>query len=65
MILDGKSRKKVAAELNELNILLPALYKNEETNYNYEIKDNTKLWNNKKLNEIVKDRSYVGDLLCR
>ena len=63
MILDGKSRKEVATELNELNILPPALYKNEESNYNYEIKDNTKLWNNKKLNKILKNRSYVGDLV--
>ena len=63
MIIDGKSRKEVADELNSLNILTPALYKNEETNYKYTVKDKTGIWNNKKINKILQDRTYIGDLV--
>jgi len=63
MILDGKSRKEVATELNNLGVLPPALYKIEETKYNYEIKDEMKKWNNKKLDKILKNQTYTGCLV--
>ena len=63
MILDGKSRKEVATELNNLGILPPALYKIEETKYNYDIKDKMNKWNNKKLDKILKNLTYTGCLV--
>ena len=63
MILDGSSRKEVAIELNALGVLPPALYKTEEAKYNYKIKENMKVWNNKKIDKILKNESYIGNLV--
>ena len=63
MILNGKSKKEVIDELNRLEILPPAMYKIEEGTYNYEIKEEMKKWNGKKIDKILKNRSYIGELV--
>lgn len=63
MILDGKSKKDVVVELNKMEILPPALYKVDEGLYNYEIKEKMKKWDTKKLDKILKNQSYTGDLI--
>ena len=63
MILNGKSKKEVVDELNNLEILPPAMYKIDEGTYNYKIKKNMDKWNAKKLDKILKNRSYTGDLI--
>lgn len=63
MILNGKSKKEVIDELNRLEIPTPSIYKIEEKMYNYEIKDKMKKWNTKKLDKILKNSSYTGELV--
>lgn len=63
MILDGKSKKDVVNELNKMEILPPALYKVDEGIYNYEIKEKMKKWDTKKVDKILKNQSYTGDLI--
>jgi DNA invertase Pin-like site-specific DNA recombinase/ssDNA-binding Zn-finger/Zn-ribbon topoisomerase 1 len=63
MILSGKSKKEIVNELNSLQIPTPRVYKLESGITNYEIKDSTKLWNCKKLDEILKNKTYTGDLI--
>jgi len=63
MILSGKSKKDVATELNSLGIATPRVHKLENDNYKFDIKDSTKKWTTKKLDEILKNRSYTGDLV--
>ncbi len=63
MILNGKSKREVVEELNELGILPPALYKIEESTYNYKVTESMKTWSTKKLDKILKNQSYTGDLV--
>ena len=63
MILSGKSKKDVAKELNSLGIATPRVHKLENDNYKFDIKDSTKKWTTKKLDDILKNRSYTGDLV--
>ena len=63
MILDGKSKKDVVDELNKMQILPPALYKIDEGLYNYDIKETAKKWDAKKIDKILKNQSYTGDLV--
>ena len=63
MILDGKSKKDVIDELNKMQILPPALYKIDEGLYNYDIKETAKKWDTKKIDKILKNQSYTGDLV--
>lgn len=63
MILSGKSKQEVVNELNSLKIPTPRVYKLENGITNYELKDSTKLWDYKKLDEILKNKTYTGDLI--
>lgn len=63
MILSGKSKKEIANELNSLQISTPRVYKLENGITHYNINDSTKLWNSKKLDEILKNKTYTGDLI--
>ena len=63
MILDGKSKRDVVDELNKMQILPPALYKIDEGLYNYDIKETAKKWDAKKIDKILKNQSYTGDLV--
>lgn len=63
MVLDGKSRNEIEKELNSLGVLPPALYKIDSSTYNYEVKEEMKKWNRNKIDKILKNRTYVGDLI--
>ena len=63
MILNGKSKKEVVEELNKMNISTPSAYKVEEKIYNYNYKDSSSKWTTKKLDNILKNRVYIGDLV--
>ena len=59
----GKSKKEIADYLNDLGIMTPLQYKNENTNYFNPNKNNTYKWNSTVINKILRDRIYVGDLV--
>ena len=63
MILSGKSKKDVVEELNELGIATPRIHKMENQNFKYNSTETTKKWNTKKIDEILKNRTYTGDLV--
>ena len=63
MILSGKSKKEVVEELNTMNIATPSVYKLEETNYNFNYKGKPNEWNCKKIDNILKNRTYTGELV--
>ena len=63
MIINGKSKKEVVEELNRLGIATPSVYKTEEETYNYNYSDSSKKWDSKKLDNILKNQTYTGDLV--
>ncbi len=63
MILSGKSKKDVVNELNSLNIATPRVHKIEKANFKCEVNESIKKWDTKKLDDILKNRSYTGDLV--
>ena len=63
MILSGKSKKETVDELNNLGIATPRIYKMESQNFKYNTTETTKKWNAKKVDEILKNRTYTGDLI--
>ena len=63
MILNGKSRKEVIDELNKLNILPPAAYKIKKFNYNKKISNSMYVWDRKKIDAILNNEVYTGDLI--
>ena len=63
MILSGKSKKDVANELNSLGVLTPRMHKLENGTAKCVIKETTKKWNTKKIDEILKNSTYTGDLI--
>ena len=63
MILSGKSKKEVVEELNKMNISTPSVYKFEEINYNFKYKGKPNIWTSKKVDNILKNRTYTGDLI--
>ena len=63
MILKGKSRKEVIDELNKLNILPPAAYKIKKFNYNKKITSSMCRWDRKKIDAILTNEVYTGDLI--
>ena len=63
MILSGKSKKDVVEELNKMGIITPSEYKLEEGTYNYNYKGKSNVWTSKKLDDILKNRTYTGDLV--
>ena len=63
MILNGKSKKEVVEELNKMNIATPSTYKVDEKIYKYNYKETSKKWTTKKLDGILKNRTYTGDLV--
>jgi len=63
MILSGKSKKDVVDELNSLNISTPRVHKIEKSNFKCDINESVRKWDSKKLDEILKNRTYTGDLV--
>lgn len=63
MILSGKSKKETVDELNNLGIATPRIYKMESQNFKYNTTETTKKWNAKKVDEILKNGTYTGDLI--
>lgn len=61
-IINGKTPQEIANELNENEILTPALYKRKDETKNNDTNMNKK-WDAKMINKILKDRIYVGDLI--
>lgn len=61
-IIKGKSSSEIANQLNQRNILTPAIYKIENRLGNYSVGLDKK-WNAKMINRILKDRVYTGDLI--
>ena len=63
MILSGKSKKNIADELNSLNIPTPRVYKIQKGTLKFEENDKIQKWDTKKLDEILKNQTYTGDLI--
>jgi len=62
--LDGMSKNAVVRKLNELGVLCPSEYK-RSIGLNYRNPNFTKipLWNAKTVDTILKNRTYVGDMV--
>ena len=59
----GRGKKQIADYLNNLNVITPLQYKNENTKY-YNPNQNSKYkWNSTVINKILRDRIYIGDLV--
>jgi len=63
MILDGKSKTEVIDELNKLDILPPRLYQIKDKNYKFDVRTTMQKWDRKKLDNILKNRVYTGELV--
>ena len=63
MILNGYSKSEIADELNNLGVLPPRLYQIEDKKYKFTIKESMKLWDRFKIDGILKNRVYIGDLV--
>lgn len=63
MILNGKSKKEVVDELNNSGCLPPAVYQVEMGLYKHKLKDTMYYWDTKKLDSILQNRTYIGDLI--
>ena len=63
MILNGKSKKEIANELNQCGILPPALYKMNESIAKSKKTETMGLWNTKMIDRILHNRAYTGDLI--
>lgn len=63
MILDGKSRREVADELNKCGVQPPAVYKMNESIANSKKTDTMGIWKNKMIDRILQNRAYTGDLI--
>ena len=61
-VLKGKTSTEIANELNNRNILTPALYKQHKSFGNYNKNINGK-WNAKIVNKILNNRAYIGELI--
>lgn len=59
----GKTKTQIAKILNELEEETPLKYKCENTNYYNPNKSVTYKWNSTIINNILRDRIYVGDLI--
>lgn len=61
----GKSKTQIANELNNMEIMTPLKYKEENTNYYNPNRKNssTYSWNSTVINNILRDRIYTGDLI--
>ncbi len=62
MYKSGKSKKQICDYLNDNNISTPLKYKEETTNYKNPNKS-TYLWSNCTISKILRDRTYIGDLV--
>ena len=63
MILNGYSKSEIADELNGLGVLPPRLYQIGDKKYKFAIKESMRLWDRFKIDGILKNRVYIGDLV--
>lgn len=63
MFLNGKTRKEIADELNNLKILPPGAYKIENNISNYKKTETMKKWNSDMITRILRNQVYTGDLV--
>ena len=60
---NGKGKQEIANILNEKNIITPLKYKELTTNYYNPNSNSTYKWNPTVINKILRDRTYIGDLV--
>lgn len=63
MYKNGMTKKEICNYLEQHNILTPLKYKELKSNYYNPNNNKTYKWNNTVINKILRDRSYVGDLV--
>lgn len=63
MYKNGMTKKEICNYLERHNILTPLKYKELKSNYYNPNNNKTYRWNNTVINKILRDRSYVGDLV--
>lgn len=63
MYKSGMSKKEICNYLEEHHVLTPLKYKELKGNYHNPNNNKTYRWNNTVINKILRDRSYVGDLV--
>lgn len=63
MYKNGMTKKEICNYLNEHNISTPLKYKELKSNYYNPNNNKTYKWTNTVVNKILRDRSYVGDLV--
>lgn len=62
MILAGKSKLGIAEELNQMQVSTPIAYKVEKFDYNICLSEKMKIWDIKKIDSILQNRTYIGYL---
>lgn len=62
MILAGKSKLGIAEELNKMQVSTPIAYKVEKFDYNIHLSEKMKIWDIKKIDSILQNRTYIGYL---
>jgi len=62
MILAGKSKLSIAEELNKMQVSTPIAYKVEKFDYNIHLSEKMKIWDIKKIDSILQNRTYIGYL---
>lgn len=60
---NGKGKKEIANILNDEKIITPLKYKELTTNYYNPNANATYEWNSTVINKILRDRTYIGDLV--
>lgn len=63
MILNGHTKNDVIDELNTLGILPPRLYQIKDKKYKFNVNDNMRLWDRYKIDKVLKNRVYIGELI--
>ena len=62
MILKGHSKNYIIDELNKIGVLPPRLYQMKDKKYKFQITENMKIWDRFKIDKILKNRVYIGEL---
>lgn len=63
MTVDCKSKNEIADILNKEGILTPSRYKSEVTKVTSDRTIKSDKWNNRMINEILKNETYIGTLI--
>lgn len=64
LFLEGRSKNAIVRNLNDRGILCPSEYKKSKgLNYQHPSASTRPLWSTKTINDILKNRLYVGDMV--